>query len=113
MLVVGAFPALIGSVAIAALSSRQPLKRIVARVAGAWLTAFISSIAVTGYLISTDYTDEHGDNRVVATTVGLVFLCVSAYVAVLIRGDAKAAAAAAAAQEAPPEPPRTHTPASA
>jgi hypothetical protein len=112
MLVVGAFPALLGSVAIAALSSKLPFKRIILRVGGVWLTAFLSSVGVTGYMIGSNYFDQHGDNRIVATTVGAIFVFVTAYVALLVRRDAKAQAAAAAS-EARLEPPRTRSPASA
>ena len=86
MLVVAAFPALLGSVVVAALSSRLGYKRIAAHVSGVWLTAFLGAFAVTGYLAVSGYYDgNHGDDKIVAVTVGAIFALVTAYVVWIAR----------------------------
>jgi hypothetical protein len=88
MLTLGAFPALMGSIAVAVLSSRLSRWRIIARVAGVWLTAFASAVSVTAYLAFSDYVDAHSDTRVVGTTFALIFLMVTAYVVIVTRRGA-------------------------
>jgi hypothetical protein len=111
IVLLGAVPALFGSIAIVTLTSKQNRRRIFARIGGVWLTSVFASASVTFYLAYSDfYGDGHGDIRAVGTTVGLIFALVTAFVAAVVRKDAAPRVPPA---EQSPEELRSRNPASA
>jgi hypothetical protein len=111
IVLLGAAPALFGSVAVVTLTSKPNRRRIFARIGGVWLTAVFAAAGVTSYLAySNFYGDGHGDIRAVGTTVGLIFALVTAFVVAAVRKDAAPKAPPA---EQSPEELRSRNPASA
>jgi hypothetical protein len=93
IVLVGSIPALFGSVAVGALSSRLEGRRILVRIGAVWLIAVGSTVAITAYLSYTNFYDGgHGDIRAIGTTVGFIFAIVTAFVVAVVRRDALRAA---------------------